>query len=99
MQLYAAPLSELDNVKFAKLVRHAGLVDCALSSAEVDLCFALSKPHGKRKLSYDDFLIALDRIGTKCNVFDANSAHVSRCNKFQPPRSFQELILMKHLRA
>lgn len=53
----------MDSAKFAKMIRDAGLVCPQCSAHDVDVVFAASKPIGKKKVSYDGFLLALDAIG------------------------------------
>lgn len=58
-------LQEMDNAKFSKLCRDTGIVDKEFSSTTVDLIFAKVKPRGKRTLNYNEFQIALQKIGGK----------------------------------
>mmetsp|Transcript_1492 Transcript_1492/g.1964 ORF Transcript_1492/g.1964 Transcript_1492/m.1964 type:complete len:143 (+) Transcript_1492:51-479(+) len=48
-------VGEMDNTKFAKLVRDSGLVDGALTTTDVDLIFAHVKPKGERRIKYTTF--------------------------------------------
>ena len=56
-------LREMDNVKFMKLAKETGLVDRACTKTDIDLIFVSSKPKGLRRLNFDQYLIALDKIG------------------------------------
>ena len=54
----------MDNVKFAKVVREAGLLTDDCTTHDVDVVFAACKPRGCRRLPYDNFLLALDLLGS-----------------------------------
>ncbi len=56
-------LREMDSAKFAKLARDCGFVDRRLTPADVDLIFTMSKTKGLRRLHYEQFVDALNRIG------------------------------------
>jgi hypothetical protein len=56
-------LREMDNVKFMKLAKETGLVDRHCTKTDIDLIFVSSKPKGLRRLNFDQYLIALDKIG------------------------------------
>lgn len=58
--------TQLDGMRFAKLIREANLLDNKLiSSVDVDIIFAKVKPKTERKIKFDDFVKAVKLIGEK----------------------------------
>ncbi|KAK9810553.1 hypothetical protein WJX73_000223 [Symbiochloris irregularis] len=58
-------LDELDGAKFSKLCRDCKLLGRNLTTIDVDLIFASSKPQGQRKVDFDQFLLALSKMADK----------------------------------
>ena len=60
---------EMDSSKFAKLCKECRLLDKkTLTPTDVDLIFTRSKPKGKRKISFEEFKVALGMIAAKKEV-------------------------------
>jgi len=56
---------ELDNATFAKLAKETKLINKACTKTDIDLVFTKSKPKGGRKLTYANFVSALDLVSVK----------------------------------
>lgn len=57
---------QMDGMRFAKLIREANLMDPKLvTSVEVDIVFSKVKSKAERKISFGQFLKALELIGEK----------------------------------
>ena len=57
-------LDEMDGAAFAKMCSNSGLLDEKLTNTTVDLIFTKSKPKGKRKLNFPDFLESLALVAS-----------------------------------
>jgi hypothetical protein len=62
----AGPQTEMDNAKFIKLCKEAGLIDTKFTTTDADLLFSKIKAKGARKITFSQFAdLALPEIATK----------------------------------
>ena len=59
---------EMDGKTFVKLAKDCVLIDKNLTTTDIDIIFAKVKSKGARKLSYNQFLSAIDEIASKKGV-------------------------------
>ncbi|KAK9821282.1 hypothetical protein WJX74_008620 [Apatococcus lobatus] len=71
---------EMDGARLVKLCREAGLIGGKVNTTSVDIIFSKVKTKGSRKISFSQFLVALDKLAAE-RGWDAAEARscVSSC--------------------
>eukprot|EP00877_Chromochloris_zofingiensis_P014320 jgi/Chrzof1/9141/Cz03g37130.t1 len=54
--------TEMDGTRFAKMCREAGLLDNRFTTTHVDIIFTMVKPKGAKKISWKEFVQALNLV-------------------------------------
>lgn len=73
-------VAALDSFRWTKLLREAGLLTPDCPSASSDVVFARVCPRGQRRLSFDDFVVALGMLAEmKVRGRGAGAGLLRRC--------------------
>uniref|UniRef100_A0A0G4HN69 EF-hand domain-containing protein n=1 Tax=Chromera velia CCMP2878 TaxID=1169474 RepID=A0A0G4HN69_9ALVE len=67
-QGFAGGATELDGKSFAKLSKDCALLDKKLTATDIDLIFAKVKDKSARKITFQQFIDALDHMATKKGI-------------------------------
>ena len=63
--LYFTQGGDMEGKSFVKLAKDCNLLDKTLTTTDIDIIFAKVKSKGARKITWDQFLRALEEIGQK----------------------------------